>query len=113
MRDSICIQPSEQNDFVIWIPDLDNCKSDTNIIWFLLASIHFAELECTSHFSCILRKKRSTDGIAVFQYLQVLNQLCDVIMEPLRDRVVTGLLQASLVCVLTAAWFSVFNCSNF
>ncbi|CAN4108506.1 unnamed protein product [Withania somnifera] len=26
----------------------------------------------------------------------VLNQLCDVIMEPLRDRVVTGLLQASL-----------------
>lgn len=30
----------------------------------------------------------------------VLNQLCDVIMEPLRDRVVTGLLQASLVCAL-------------
>lgn len=30
-------------------------------------------------------------------FLQVLNQLCDVIVEPLRDRVVTGLLQASLV----------------
>jgi hypothetical protein len=28
---------------------------------------------------------------------QVLNQLCDVIVEQLRDRVVTGLLQASLV----------------
>jgi hypothetical protein len=29
--------------------------------------------------------------------MQVLNQLCDVIFESLRDRVVTGLLQASLV----------------
>ncbi|KAK2428159.1 protein unc-13 protein [Trifolium repens] len=28
--------------------------------------------------------------------MQVLNQLCDVIFESLRDRVVTGLLQASL-----------------
>jgi hypothetical protein len=30
---------------------------------------------------------------------QVLNQLCDVIVEQLRDRVVTGLLQASLVII--------------
>jgi hypothetical protein len=33
-------------------------------------------------------------------YFQVLNQLCAVILEPLRDRVVTGLLQASLVLLL-------------
>ncbi|KAK6163086.1 hypothetical protein DH2020_002927 [Rehmannia glutinosa] len=32
----------------------------------------------------------------------VLNQLCDIIVEPLRDRVVTGLLQASLVCLCHA-----------
>ncbi|KAF5952494.1 hypothetical protein HYC85_010438 [Camellia sinensis] len=30
------------------------------------------------------------------RYKVALNQLCDIIMEPLRDRVVTGLLQASL-----------------
>ncbi len=30
--------------------------------------------------------------------LQVLGELCEVIVEPLRDRIVLGLLQASLVC---------------
>jgi hypothetical protein len=33
-------------------------------------------------------------------HFQILNQLCDVILEPLRDRVVTRLLQASLVLLL-------------
>ena len=30
--------------------------------------------------------------------LQELSQLCNVIVEPLRDRIVTSLLQAALVC---------------
>lgn len=36
----------------------------------------------------------------MYVHFQVLNQLCDVIVEPLRDRIVTGLLQASLVLIL-------------
>lgn len=32
--------------------------------------------------------------------LQELSQLCDIIVEPLRDRIVTSLLQAALVCAL-------------
>lgn len=37
-------------------------------------------------------------------HFQVLNQLCDVIVEQLRDRVVTGLLQASLVINLATTF---------
>ena len=37
-------------------------------------------------------------------HFQVLNQLCDVIVEQLRDRVVTGLLQASLVITLATTF---------
>lgn len=36
---------------------------------------------------------------------QELGQLCSVIMEPLRDRIVTSLLQASLVCSLISVGF--------
>ncbi|KAF9595033.1 hypothetical protein IFM89_036051 [Coptis chinensis] len=36
-----------------------------------------------------------------YRLFQVLNQLCDIIVEPLRDHIVTGLLQASMVCLLS------------
>ena len=42
--------------------------------------------------------------IYVTAHFQVLNQLCDVIVEQLRDRVVTGLLQASLVITLATTF---------
>jgi len=42
-------------------------------------------------------------------HFQVLNQLCDVIVEQLRDRVVTGLLQASLVITLATTFMMGFH----
>jgi hypothetical protein len=47
--------------------------------------------------------------IYVTAYFQVLNQLCDVIVEQLRDRVVTGLLQACLVITLATSFRTGFH----
>lgn len=49
------------------------------------------------------------------QLLQELSRLCNIIVEPLRDRIVTSLLQASLVCSLSSAFShkSILNTETF